>query len=169
MHVAAKCGARLHVAFELAIDDDGGMGPPLGPPDQRLQPSEQFLGLVGLGEVVVDAGLKPLDPVGAAPQRGEHQDRRVDPALAQALDDLQPVHVGQHAVEDDRVERFCRRAAQTVRPAHFPDHLAAMAREQCSEIGRGVGIVLDIKQLHPEFPRCLHLYALAPGQQAHRV
>ncbi len=119
-----------------------------GPTDQRLQPRQQFFGLIGFGQVIIDARIQPLDPVARPAQRREHQHWRVDTRTAQPFNNFQPVHIGQHAIKDDHVKRFQRRTAQLIGPAHFPHDLEFMPRQQRRNIGGGIGIILDIEQLH---------------------
>ena len=63
----------------------------------------QLARLEGLGEIVVGAELEADDAVHRLAARGQHQDRHVAGA-AQAAAEIEPVGIGQHEVEDDRVE-----------------------------------------------------------------
>ena len=52
-------------------------------PQQRLDAGEQFRHLERLDEVVVGAKLQPDDAIDDLSARGQHQDRRLHPALAE--------------------------------------------------------------------------------------
>ena len=69
----------------------------------RVDPQEEFLGLEGLGEVVVGPGLEPRDAVGGVALGGEKQDRR-RAIGAQAAAEADAVLAGHHHVEHDQVE-----------------------------------------------------------------
>ena len=64
---------------------------------------EEHRQLEGLGDVVVGAGVEPVDLVAVGGVAGEHQDRALDALLAQQAAELAAVHVGQADVEDDEV------------------------------------------------------------------
>ena len=69
----------------------------------RGDAQQQFLGLVGLGEIVVDAGLETAHAVGRLGARGQHQDRNVG-GLAQACGEVEAVLARHHHVEHDELE-----------------------------------------------------------------
>ena len=75
----------------------------IGSADQRAQPGEQLLEGEGLAEVIVGAGVQPIDAVRQIPERGQHQDRGGVALGAELADDAGAVELGQHPVEDDRV------------------------------------------------------------------
>ena len=70
---------------------------------ERAQPRQQLVERERLGEIVVGAGVEPVDAVGHLRPRGEHQHGRPDAVRAQAAADVEPVEVGEHRVEHDRV------------------------------------------------------------------
>ena len=81
---------------------------------------QELVDAEGFGDVVVGSGVQGFDLVGAAAAAGQHDDRGGGPA-AQAVDDLDAVHVGQAEVEHDEVGRLGGRGTQgtrTVRPRH---------------------------------------------------
>ena len=47
-------------------------------PRKRIDPRQQFRKREGLDEIIVAAGLQPLDPVVDAADRGQEKDRRLD-------------------------------------------------------------------------------------------
>ena len=69
------------------------------------QPGLQLARLEGLGEIVVGADFEADHPVHRLAARRQHQDRHVG-GRAQAAADIEPVAVGQHQVEDNRVKRL---------------------------------------------------------------
>ena len=70
---------------------------------QRAQAREQLLALERLDEVVVGAGVEPLDARLERVARGQHQDRDVLAVRAQPLGDLDAVEPGQPEVEHQQV------------------------------------------------------------------
>ena len=70
---------------------------------QRAQPGEQLLEGERLGQVVVGAGVEPLDPVADGVAGGEHQDRHAVADLAQRAGGLQAVEPRHHHVHHDGV------------------------------------------------------------------
>ena len=94
---------------EAAVAEDfavlaGGRGV-LAASQQGLDPHHQLLQVEGLGQVVVGAGVEAAHLVFDAAQGGEHQDRDLGGALiaAQALAKGEPIHPGQHQVQQDQV------------------------------------------------------------------
>ena len=57
-----------------------------------------------LGDVVVGAGFESEDGVGIGIVAGQHDDRRLEAALAQNADRLAAIHVGQADIHDDQVD-----------------------------------------------------------------
>ena len=98
----------------------------LGAAQDRPQPRQQLARLERLGQIVVGAEFEPDDAVHGVAARGQHQDRRRRPR-ADAAADLEPVHVGQHQVEDDGIERLARLTARC-RPRRVPAMRHAKAR-----------------------------------------
>ena len=73
------------------------------PPQQRAQPGLQFNEVERLGQVVVHAAVQPFHDVVHLRERGQHQRRCSDAGAAQGANQIQPVAVGQPAVDDQRV------------------------------------------------------------------
>jgi hypothetical protein len=84
--------------------------------------SASSAGIEGLGQIIVGADLQPDDPVGFLAARRQHEDRNLR-ARADLAADFEPVAIGQHHVEDDRVERFAldRRQALAAGEAAIDD------------------------------------------------
>ena len=60
----------------------------------------EFCGRERLGHVVVGARIEPADFIGHRIARGEHEHRGGDSRAAQVGDDIEPVFLGQHHVEN---------------------------------------------------------------------
>lgn len=73
------------------------------PPQQRAQPGLQFDEAERLGQVVVHAAVQPFHDVVHLRERGQHQRGCSDAGAAQGANQIQPVAVGQPAVDDQRV------------------------------------------------------------------
>src|SRR4051812_45767005 len=71
---------------------------------QRAESGRQLLECERLHEIVVGPRVKTVHAVADGVPRGEHQDRLLAPALADAAGDLQARDVGQTDVEDDRFD-----------------------------------------------------------------
>ena len=69
----------------------------------RLDARDDLVEAERLGDVVVAAGVEAGDLVLGLVLRREEEDRRGVAGAAQALGDAEPVHVGEHHVEDDQV------------------------------------------------------------------
>ena len=70
-------------------------------PDARQQHGETER----LRHVVVGAGLQSENRVGIRVLAGQHDDRRLEAALAQELHRLAPVHVRQTDIHDEEVDQ----------------------------------------------------------------
>jgi hypothetical protein len=93
---------------------------------QGAHPRGQLGEAERLDEIVVGAGVQPHDTVVDRVPGGQQEHRRPAALRAQPPGDLQPVHAGQHDVQDDRV---------VVRLGRVPQRLRAVA-------GRVDGIAL---------------------------
>ncbi len=115
---------------------------------QRLDARQQLGEGERLGEVVVAAGLEPLDAVIDAAQRRQHQHRGADALGAQLLDDRQPVELRQHAVGDDEIEVALGGAEQAIAAVGgVIDGIAALAQPLDQE-ARRLGVILDEQYVH---------------------
>ena len=101
-------------------------------PQDRAQPRQQFARLERLRQIVVGADLEPDHAVHGVAARGQHQDRHVG-GLADAAADFEPVGVGQHQVEHQRVELL----------ALQPLLALARGRRRGNAKARGAEIVAD--------------------------
>ena len=99
------------------------------PPQQRAQSGQQLRQGERLDQVVVGAGIEPLDPVVDGVARGEHQDRRVVTGAAHAAAHGEPVDVGQPEVEDQRVRGGLRQRLERLAARGHGHHLVALEAE----------------------------------------
>ena len=86
-----------------------------GAAEQRAQPGAQLLDGERLDEVVVGAGVEPLDAVGDCVARGDDEHRHRIAAAAQRAADLEAADLGHQEIEHDRVGRRLRLARERLR------------------------------------------------------
>src|SRR5258706_5212850 len=79
---------------------------------QRFDARQQLHHLERLGQIVVGAEFQADDAVYDLAARGEHQDRRLNAALAEIAADVEAVLPRKGDVEDDQVERRARARSQ---------------------------------------------------------
>jgi hypothetical protein len=72
---------------------------------QRIDPRQELDKGIGLGEIVIAAGLQALDPVIHLRKGGQKQHRDGIAVLAHFGDDSQPVQSRKHAVDHRHVIR----------------------------------------------------------------
>ena len=132
---------------------------------ERVHAREQLGERERLHEVVVRAGLQPLDAVAHAAQRRQHEHRRLDPGGAHRLDDGKTVDARQHAVYDhDVVARLGGEKQPVAAVLRLVDHVAAFPQPVRDE-SRGVGVVFNQQNLHgqrPEYPAPVSRPAAGP-------
>jgi hypothetical protein len=85
-----------------------------GAAQQRFDARQQFERLEGLGEVIVGAQFQSYDFVRQLTTCGEHQDRRIDPALAQVAAHVKTALPRKHHVENHHIEVSRAGAFQSV-------------------------------------------------------
>src|SRR5262245_36646675 len=114
----------------------------LPPAQDRSQAREQLARIERLRQVVVRAELETDDAVRGLAARGQHQDRDVggSPDLAAHGE---AVPVGQHEVEDERVERLAFERGEPVRGGLVCGHAKARLREIFAHHRGEPRIVLD--------------------------
>ena len=127
---APQLTVQRDVADVEAALDDAAVGAPQHRPDPRAQLGEPER----LGDVVVGAGLEPLDGVGLGVQRGQHDDRDHVAAVAQ-----QPGHVvarrplAQRDVEQHDVVGAVGGGAQRRVSVGHGGHVMALPLERAGE------------------------------------
>ena len=134
--------ARAAVDLQPAEAQQVGLGRTWPTPQDGSQAGKQLARLEGLGQIVVGPQLETDDAVHGVSARGQHQDRHVA-ARADLAAHIEPVHVGQHQVEDDRVEGVARLQGEPGRAG--PGALDAKSRPAeivADHLGKA-GVVLD--------------------------
>ena len=102
-HVADQHVMSVLVHGELPGADDGFLVGLHRAPQDRLDAGDDLIEVERLGDAVVAAGVEALDLRLGLVLGGQEQDRCRVPGAAKALGDAEPVHVGQHDIEDDQV------------------------------------------------------------------
>jgi hypothetical protein len=110
-------------------------------PQQGAQPGEQLLALEGLDEVVVGAGVQPLDARLDRVARRQDQDRDVV-SLAQAARDLHAVHLREAEIQDDEVGHEVRRRLQRNLSVGGDTDLVALQAQRALQDHRDLVVVL---------------------------
>ena len=111
--------------------------------NQRLDPREELDHLERLDQVVVGPQLQTDDLVHDLTAGGQHQDRRVNPALSQRAAHVEPVAAGQHDIEQDGVERARGCARETSHGIALAFDLVPFGHEAIGERHDEPGFVLD--------------------------
>ena len=140
--------------IELEVPDPEDRRPLGGAaPHQRAQARQQLGERERLGQVVVGTGVEARDPVSHGVARGEHEDRAPPAALAQLPADLEPVDIGQHQVQDDRVVGVLGPEPERVLPA--PGHVdrVPLLLERALEQAGHLDLVLHDQHPHRAQPR----------------
>ena len=146
---AAPDGARDEIHFEIAGLQHGRRRAESRAPRQRGQARHQFFEGERLDEIVVAAGLEPVDPVVDAGEIGEEEHRRRNALGPHQRDDAEPVELRQHAVEDDDVETIGGRPRKSLAAVRRDRRLMpARLQARRDEIG-GSRVVFDNQNLHP--------------------
>ena len=143
-------GAREQVDLEIADRQLGRL--PFGAAtidatEDRIDPSGELGEREGFDEIVVGAGVEPVDAVIDRAQRGEDERRRRNARGANRTEHRQPVEARQHAVRYDQVEDTLARQEQPI--AAIAAGLDDIARlpQPLGEVGGGRGIVFDDQDL----------------------
>ncbi len=120
----------------------------LRPALERPDAGQELDEAEGLREVVVGAGVEPLDArLHLAPGR-EHQDRRPVPLGPQAAQELEAVEAREHDVEDDEVVGPARGPLEPVRPGLRDVDPVALGLEATLDEPGDLGVALDDEDPH---------------------
>src|SRR4051794_33062163 len=140
--VAARHLVRVRVEHQVAgAQRRHAAGRPA--PKQRAQAREQLLALERLDEVVVRAHVEAGDPRVERVARGQHEDRHVVAAVAQALGDVDAVEARQAEVQDEHVGEEPVRLLERLDPvARELDLVALEAQRALQDLG-DLLVVLD--------------------------
>jgi hypothetical protein len=115
---------------------------------QRAQARQQFLGVEGLGQIVVGPCVKAGDLLAPGAARSQDQHRRGDAVLAPTLQHRDAVDLGQAQIEHDGVVGLG--IAQKLRlftVRGVIDGITGVGQRQL-ELTRDIGIVLDDEYAH---------------------
>jgi len=129
--------------------------------DERADAREQLGDREGLREVVVGAGVQAGHTVGDRVARGQHQDRAPPAGITQAAAHGEPVHLGQHHVEDDRVVRVLGAEPQPLAPVRGHVDRVPLLLERALEQAGHLHPVLDDEHAHG--PSCAGSAQRMPG------
>ena len=111
--LAALGGAGQKIEFEIAHLEPRLDGSRAAAAHQRIDAREQFHEGVRLRQIVVAAGLEPFHAIVHFGQRAQEQHRRQIAVLADLLDELQPIELRQHAIDDGHVVGSRQRQRET--------------------------------------------------------
>jgi hypothetical protein len=123
-----------------------------GSANQCLDPGQHFGEGKGLGQVIVPARSKTLDPLVERALCAQDENRDVNSGVAQGFDDGQTVHLGQHQVDDRGVVRFRHRQVQAVLPIGGVIHGKTVLREPGLEKAGDFPVVFDNQYPHGTTP-----------------
>lgn len=117
VHLVPAHGTDPPVPIELYFVDGKHPAARLArwPAKDRLDSRGQLTDIEWLCQVVIRTQLQPQDLVGRAIEGGQHQDGSIAPG-AQALEHLEAVNIGEHDVEDDKLERPAHQFRQCFAP-----------------------------------------------------
>ncbi len=146
-HVVDRDAPRAGVEPDRA-DRQVARGVSGGAAQQSPQARQHFLHVERLGDIVVGAGVNPLDLVAPSVAGGQDQDRHGASGAAPGFEDRDPVAFGQADVQHHRVIRFGVAAEPAFLAIECAVHCVA-----CSLQGRGhlpveIPIVLDNQKPH---------------------
>jgi hypothetical protein len=119
------------------------VGQRLPAPEERADAGLQLAEAERLGEVVVGAELEADHAVELGRLGGEHEHEELGPAHAHPPADLEPVHAGQHEVEDDQRDLGIERGLEAVGAVAGHDHVVPHVAERASDERGDVAVVLD--------------------------
>ena len=122
-----------------------------GPPPERGHPRQQLAQAVGLGEVVVSAGLKALHQVVLQRARGEHQHPRGVAGRSQLTAQRGAVAVGQHQVQHHHVEALGGEGGAGGGERGGGHHAVALVFQVVGDGEAKAGVVLDDEDLRGHF------------------
>ena len=118
-------------------------------PGEDFDAGEQFGKGVWLGEVIVAPCPQSFYPIIHLSQCRNDQRRRLDILLAQAADQRQAVHLGQHAINDQHVVAALAGARITFEPVANAFRKMASLTKRLREITGSFLIVFDNENAHP--------------------
>ena len=136
--------ARSSIDLDAAIAQHVGFGPGVATAQDRAQPSQQFAGLEGFGQIIIRSHFESDDAIHRVAASGEHQDRAVGPG-ADLPADVQAVGVRQHEIENDGICRLASMQRQAAGPVLGMDDVKARLAEVLADHVGKAGIIFDQK------------------------
>ena len=113
------------------------------PAQQHFDARSHLVGREWLGQIVVAARAQAAHARIDVGQRADHQHRRIHAGAAQFGDQGQPVELGQHAVEGDRVVGPGQSALEAFAAIADAVDLIAVVRQLGDDFTRGQRVVFD--------------------------
>src|SRR5215471_5882674 len=99
----ARCLVVSHVHFQIMYADIFWL-PLRGASQYGAYPGEQFRKRERFDQIVVRAQLQPFHAVAHAVAGGKKENRRASPVVSEVGDQLPAVLVGQHDIDDEKIE-----------------------------------------------------------------
>ena len=142
---AALVDQQLLAGLErVGTDREGGVLALLVLAQLRADAGEQHGEAERLGHIVVGAGFEAEDRVGIGVVAGQHDDRRLVAALAQQLDRLAPVHVGQADIHDQKIDQAGARRCDALGGGGLLQHVEFLVeRKLLDQGGAQVVVIID--------------------------
>ena len=139
--------SEISVAPGTEIEDDVAvrkkLAPLAAPLLQSPNPGQQLFGCKGLDQIVVGAGIEPVDPIGDRVARGQEQDRQGQAFRTQSATDRQAVDSGHGDVEDDQVGDRSLDRSQRLSAVRGARDLIALGAESALEHPTNRPVVVD--------------------------
>ena len=149
---AALGGAGQKIELEIAHLKPRLDGGGTAAAHQRVDARQQFDEGIGLGQIIVAARLQPFDAIVHVGERAQEQHRRQIAVLADLLDELQPIELGQHAIDDGHVIGSRQRQRETdLAVGGVVDDMARFL-ETVHQIALRLEIVFNDKNAHSRTP-----------------
>ena len=111
-------------------------------PQARAHPSHEFLGLEGLGNIIVGTSLETRHDIRGIGTGGQHNDRSVRNPTDRAAH-VKAVHTGQHDVQEDQVRIVLLKLSQRSRSVGTEDDVIALVLEDNADHLSQGDVVVD--------------------------
>lgn len=134
-----------------------------GAAGQRIHAGQQFGKREGLHQVVVGAGVQPVDAVGDAAARGQHEHRRADAGGADRPQDTDAVQPGQHAVQDHQVVGFPGGEEQPILAGQGLVHDMTGLGEALGKVVGRLAVIFHDQDLHRSVSAFARAFRIGPA------
>jgi hypothetical protein len=115
---------------------------------QRVEASRELVHREWLHQVIIRSGSEPFDAALHRIERGEHQDRRLVPSIAQRTAQPRTVGLWKHPVEDDGIECVRERERASLPAGACEIDAVAPKLQKVPEVRRQIWIVLHDEDSH---------------------